>query len=153
MTIASLSGAGFSQTFKLPAPPAPVANLQYKQGACPGGSSMVGVTYSGLSNGPFNLTLGVTASFTGVTGDRCVVVDLGATFNNSSTTATQTGSNYFAVWTSTDGSTWTERVPYNSVGTGFSYTYSLTGASHRYIAYTSGEGGNTFNSIKVNSYS
>lgn len=127
--------------------------LQYKFGSCPGGTSMSGITYSGLANGPTTLTLGTTASFTGTSGDRCVVVDLGGTVNNSNTTATQNGSNYFSVWTSTDGSNWTQRIAYSSVGSGSSYTYSLSSTSHRYVAYTSGEGGSIFNSIKVNSYS
>lgn len=129
------------------------SSLQYKYGSCPGGTSMSGISYSSLANGPFNLTVGNTESFTGTTGDRCVVIDLGNTYNNSNTTATQTASNYFSVWTSDNGTTWTERVAYSSVGTSYSYTYSLSGTSHRYIAYTSGEGGAYFNSIKVNSYS
>jgi hypothetical protein len=133
-------------------PTAPVT-LEYKYGSCPGGTSMTGLTYSGLSNGPTAMSLGVTSSFTGTSGDRCVVIDLSQTFTNSNTTATQNGSNYFSVWTSTDGSNWTERVAYSSVGSGSSYTYSLSGASHRYVAYTSGEGGSIFTSIKVNSYS
>jgi len=127
--------------------------LQYKYGSCPGGTSMSGITYSGLAYGPTTLTLGTAASFTGTSGDRCVVIDLGGTVSNSNTTATQNGSNYFSVWTSTDGSSWTQRVAYNSVGSSSSYTYSLSSTSHRYVAYTSGESGSIFNSIKVNSFS
>lgn len=128
-------------------------SLQYKYGSCPGGTSMSGVTYSGLANGPFSLTLGTAASFTGSSGDRCVVVDLGSTVSNSNTTATQSGTNYFSVWTSTDGSSWTERIAYSAVGSSSSYTYSISSTSHRYVAYTSGDSGYIFNSIKVNSYS
>lgn len=126
--------------------------LQYKYGSCPGGTSMTGVSYSGLANGPFNLTLGSAASFTGTSGDRCVVVDFGTNVQTSSTTATQNGSNYFSVWTGTDGTNWTQRVAYSSVGSGSSYTYSLSNTTHRYVAYTSGESGSIFTSIKVNSY-
>lgn len=133
--------------------PSAPTTLQYKYGSCPGGTSMVGVTYSGLSNGPYNLTLNVTSSFTGTSGDRCVVIDVGSTVNNSVSTATQDASNYFSVWTSTDGSSWTQRVAYSSVGSGNSYTYTASGFSHRYIAFTSGQGGAIFTSIKIVSYS